>query len=330
MKTQKTEKLYDHERSVEFYEDRYKEGYMDEWPAEKKRRIFEVIRDIQLPDDGEALDFGCGNGVLTDIIRQALPSWKVYGTDLSKQAVSNAGLRYPECTFFEANSPDFSQKKFDFIFTNHVFEHVFNLTEVFDEMNEYLKPESAMLHFLPCGNKGSYEYNICHMRKDGINPELENRFFFEDEGHVRRLTTDEFSALCKRKDFVLQKEFYANQYDGAIEWITNSSPRFVLAFSDISQAIDKISKQKLRRVRMNLLLITMLRLPAQIVSKILKRKNKQFKHYALLMLGLPFFVFSVPVDRYWKRKSREEWDIFKTQRNGSEMCLYFTRSPAQS
>lgn len=101
MKAQKTSHLYDQKQSIEFYEDRYKQGYMDEWPIEKKRKIFEVIQELPLPAKGEALDFGCGNGVLTEIIRQALPAWKIFGTDLSKKAIDNAKIRYPGCTFFE-------------------------------------------------------------------------------------------------------------------------------------------------------------------------------------------------------------------------------------
>jgi len=299
---------------------------MDEWPIEKKRKVFEVIQELQLPAKGDALDFGCGNGVLTEIIRQALPSWKIYGTDISKKALANAKVRYPDCIFFEASNPNFIQKKFDFVFTNHIFEHVFNLSEVFNRMNEYLKPESSMLHFLPCGNEGSYEYNICLLRKDGINTDLENRFFFEDEGHVRRLTTDEFCRLCQTKGFELQKEFYSNQCYGAIEWITNSNPKYVLMFSDSSQAINKKAKRKLKKARMYLILITSLRLPAQIVTKLLKKRNKQLKHYILLLMGLPFSIFSCPIDKYWKRKAKEEWDTKKFERNGSEMCLYFKRS----
>ena len=80
MRTQTNSYLYDHKRSVKFYEDRYEQGYMDEWPVEKKRKVLEVIQELQLPAIGYALDFGCGNGVLTEIIRQALPSWKIYGT----------------------------------------------------------------------------------------------------------------------------------------------------------------------------------------------------------------------------------------------------------
>jgi trans-aconitate methyltransferase len=325
MKAQKTSELYDQKRSVEFYEDRYKKDYMDEWPIEKKRKIFEVIQELQLPAKSDALDFGCGNGVLTEIIRQALPSWKIYGTDISKKAVAYAKVRYPGCVFFEASNPYFIQKKFDFVFTHHIFEHVFNLSEVFNQMNEYLKPESSMLHFLPCGNEGSYEYNICLLRKDGINTDLENRFFFEDEGHVRRLTTDEFCRLCQTKGFELQKEFYSNQRYGAIEWITNSNPKFVLMFSDSSQAINKKAKRKLKKARMYLILITALRLPSQIVTKLLKKRNKQLKHYILLLIGLPFSIFSSPIDKYWKKKAKEEWDTKKFERNGSEMCLYFKR-----
>ncbi len=325
-KAQMTSHLYKQKQSLEFYEDRYEKGYMDEWPAEKKRIVNEVIQEINLPAKGEALDFGCGNGVLTEIIQQVLPSWKIFGTDLSKKAIDNARIRYPNCTFFEVNSPDFTRKKFDFVFTHHVFEHVYNLSDVFDQMNEYLKPESSMLHFLPCGNEGSYEYNICKLRKDGINAELENRFFFEDESHVRRLTTDDFCNLCRTKGFHLNKSFYLSQYYGAINWITNSHPRFVLMFSDSSQAVDKKAEQKLKKTRMYLIVITLLRLPAKIVAKLLPKKNKQFKHYLLLLMGLPFFVFSNHIDKYWKRKARDEWETKKFERNGSEMCLYFKRS----
>jgi len=325
MKAQKTSQLYDQKQSVEFYEARYEQGYMEEWDIEKKRKLFEVIKNLQLQPEGEALDFGCGNGVLTEIIRQALPSWKIYGTDISKQAIVNARMRYPNCTFFEITNQNFTQKKFDFVFTNHVFEHVFNLSDVFNDMNEYLKPKSSMLHFLPCGNQGSYEYNICLLRKDGINTELENRFFFEDEGHVRRLTTDEFCRLCQTKGFELQKEFYSNQHYGAINWIT-SSPKVVLAFYDTSQAINKEARWKLKKVRMYLTFITALRLPAVIVTKMSQRKNKQLKDFILLLMGYLLFIFSSPIDKYWKRKAREEWDTKKSNRNGSEMCLYFKRS----
>jgi trans-aconitate methyltransferase len=326
MKAEKTSQLYDEKLALDFYEDRYEQGYMDEWPIEKKQKIFEVIQELQLPAHGEALDFGCGNGVFTEVIQQALPAWKVYGVDISKTAIANASNRYGDCLFFTADNPDFKQKKFDLVFTHHVFEHVFNLTEAFNNMDEYLKPESSMLHFLPCGNEGSYEHNICLMRKDGINKELENRFFYEDEGHVRRLNTEEFCQLSQTKNFKLEKELYSYQYDGSIEWITSCHPKSILTISDSSQAIDEGARQTLKKLRLYLISIALLRLPGRVVSKVLNKKNKQFKDYLLLLGGLPFYPFSSPIDRYWKRKAREEWDARKFDRNGSEMGLYFKRS----
>jgi trans-aconitate methyltransferase len=325
MKEASTSSLHDEKQAVAFYEDRYEQGYMDEWPPEKKLKIFEVIRELPLPEKGSALDFGCGNGVLTDIIRQALPSWTVFGTDISTIAISNARTRYPNCRFFEANNPQFAQYKFDFIFSNHVIEHVFDLPAVFHQMAGYLQPRSSMLHFLPCGNTGSFEHQICLLRSDGINRKLGNRFFFEDEGHLRRLTTEEFARLCATQRFKLVKEFYSNQYHGAIDWITNSSPKFVWMFSGTSRAVDAAANHKLQEIRRNLLFLSALRLPAQIVAKLLRKRNKRLKDYLVLLAGLPLFPLSRPLDRYLKSRAREEWNDRKHERNGSEMCLFFTR-----
>src|SRR5574340_1305298 len=198
MHPQKTSQLYDRQAAVDFYQERYAQGYMDEWAIEKKQRVFETIRSLELPDVGEARDFGCGNGVFTEVMRQALPSgWKVYGTDISAIAVEHASKRYPGCIFYEPDDKELIGKGFDFIFTHHVLEHVYDLAHVLDEMHAFLRDKAAILHILPCGNEGSFEHGICLLRKDGINPELENRFFFEDEGHVRRLSTDQLSKLSR-------------------------------------------------------------------------------------------------------------------------------------
>jgi SAM-dependent methyltransferase len=324
-KNRQISRLYDEKQAVAFYEDRYEQGYMDEWPPEKKRKILEVIRDLPLPERGEALDFGCGNGVLTEIIRQALPGWSVYGTDISTTATSNARLRYPNCSFFEAGNPAFDEKRFDFIFTNHVIEHVYDLPKVFRQMIQYLKPKSSMLHFLPCGNAGSFEFGICLLRTDGIDPHIGNRFFFEDEGHVRRLTTEDFRRVCESDGFRLTKEFYSNQYDGAIDWITNSHPRFVLAISDGSRAVDRAARRKLRKLRARLLLLAAIRLPARVVHKLIVKRRKQLKDYLGLAVALPLYPLSLPTDRHLKTKARKEWEARKFDRGGSEMCLYFER-----
>jgi trans-aconitate methyltransferase len=126
------------------------------------------------------LDFGCGNGVLTDVVRQALSGdWEVLGVDLSEIAVENAKQRYPHCTFFTLDAPELETKKFDLLFTHHVLEHVSDLSQTFQTFHELLNPSSAMLHILPCGNSASFEQRICLWRKEGIDPQLGNRFFLK-------------------------------------------------------------------------------------------------------------------------------------------------------
>ena len=66
--------LYDKESSVEFYDARYEEGYMEEWDEAKKSKVIEIIKDLPLPQKGTALDFGCGNGVFVAAGANALTS----------------------------------------------------------------------------------------------------------------------------------------------------------------------------------------------------------------------------------------------------------------
>ncbi len=68
IKPKTTSALYDKERSSAFYEERYAQEYMDAWPPGKKQRILEVIRQFPWLEKGEALNYGCGNGVHTDQI----------------------------------------------------------------------------------------------------------------------------------------------------------------------------------------------------------------------------------------------------------------------
>lgn len=321
----RTSLLYNKNNSIAFYEDRYHHSDIDEWPVEKKNKIIEVIRELPLPKEGCALDFGCGNGELTEVIRQALPAWSVYGTDLSPKAIDNAQSYFHECTFFGEEDSQLNRNKFDLVFTHHVLEHVYDLEKVFGQINDYLKPNAFMLHFLPCGNEGSYEYGLCLLRKDGFDHDLGGRFFFEDEGHVRRLTTKQMQGLFETRGFHLEEEYYSNQYYGAINWITSSSPGLILNLTNPYKAVDKESWFILWKERLMLLLVHGIRLPSVICSRMMRKKSRRPKHIAALLMFSPFVIFSYPIDRYMERLARREWNEKKRFRNGSEMGLFFSR-----
>jgi len=326
MEQRRTSSLYDRKTSRAFYEERYAHDYMAMWPDETKRRVFELIRGLELPASGEALDYGCGNGVLTEVVRQALPPrWKVYGTDISATAIENAKKRSSSCVFFTSEEGQHTDRRFDFLFTHHVLEHVHDIDQVLDEIAGCMKPASTMLHILPCGNEGSFERGVCLLRRDGIDPELENRYFFEDEGHLRRLTTEQCGALLAKHGFVLTRQYYANQHDGAINWITRRKPDFIRMFTESSQALDEGARSRLKKLRRTLLGLWALRYPVLVVESRLKKEGRDVWDYLLTAAAMPFYAIAKPVDVHMKRKAHREWELRKTQRNGSEMYLFFAR-----
>jgi SAM-dependent methyltransferase len=328
---QRTSTLYNAQAATAFYEERYAQGYMDDWPTEKKCRVFEVIRSLGLPDRGEALDFGCGNGVFTEVLRQALPAgWAVWGTDISETAIENARKRCSRCTFFAAGDPAFGGRRFGFVFSHHVLEHVYDLPKILDEIDRWAGGEAALLHILPCANAGSFEHGVCVLRQDGINSRLENRFFYEDEGHVRRLTTEQLDRAFADRGFTLAGDYYSNQYYGAVHWITQSNLSLVRTFTDPATAISLPARAQLDRLRRRFLLLWALRQPAVLVERKLRKSHRSLRDWVLLALGLPGYLVSKPVDAYLKNQALKEWQTRKTERNGSEMYLFFKRQRSAS
>jgi SAM-dependent methyltransferase len=320
------QKPLDENTAVQFYEDRYQHGYMNDWPADKKGRICEVVRELPLAPEGDALDFGCGNGVLTEAIRCALPSgWRVFGSDISSVAIENARSRFPACQFYSPGDTALTGKKFDLIFTHHVLEHVINLGSTIELMDSLLKDRAAMFHILPCGNPGSLEYRLATLRRGGIDPNLENRFFYEDEGHVRRLTTEQLVEELKAQDFRLTREYYNVHHHGAIEWITDYGEDVVQEITDPSQAIDSEAAKELDKLRVQLMSIYRMRHRARQYRHRLSKRDKTWKNYAFLLLNAPIFALARAVDASCKQRSRKEWAALKGQRNGSEMFVFFQR-----
>jgi SAM-dependent methyltransferase len=314
-----------------FYEDRYKNGYMENyWTDRKIQRISEIIKNLILPTEGKALDFGCGDGTITEVLRQSLPSgWIVCGVDISSAAIEKARRRYPLCRFYQIGTEEISLKEFDFLFTHHVLEHVDNLTSVVEEIDNFLKPSCTMVNILPCGNQGSFEWKVCKLRKDGIDITRGNRFFFEEPGHVRRLITQNMESLFSEKGFELSNGYYSNQYYGAIDWITKAGPSFVIKFTDPAFAVDEECKRKLKMLRMKLLPTSVLYFLTSSVENRLKAKNKTTRNLLFLFGLFSIYVLMKPiqyvVESILQKREYKEWAERKKEPNGSEMYLVFVR-----
>ncbi len=184
---------------------------------------------------------------------------------------------------------------------------------------------SAMLHILPCGNEDSFERSICLLRKDGINAKQHNRFFYEDEGHVRRLTGDQLDSYFVPRGFELAAAYYSYQYFGALDWVSQSSKDFISRFADPAQAVDRAAEKKLKKLQRKLLRMRYARYPALLAENRMRKSDKTLKDMAILFCAGLLYPFSKPVDSYIKHQAQREWLREKQQPNGSEMYHFYRR-----
>ena len=311
--------------AARFYDDRYAAGYMEEWPDWKKQRIVEMLRQLNLPASGTAIDFGCGQGVFAEVLRGALPGWTIYGTDLSDVAVHTAAVRYPQCRFFRWSDAAVEREalQFDLLFSHHVLEHVLDIDDTWQRMADMLKPTASMLLVLPCGDPGSLEHDLCQLKIDGIDAANGHRFFYEEEGHVRRLDTRRLASGAAAHGFAPSRARYANRFWGAVEWITAAGPDLIRTLTDCSGAASAPAARRLRRWQLILMVVSLLRMPAGKLSG-LGGRVLSLKTFAKLVAAAIAYPIAWPLDACLRRAADREW---RSAITGSEMYVAFVRRP---
>lgn len=326
----KTAELYDAETSRNFYEERYSGGYMDEWPRDKVEKIREVLARAALPPAGVALDYGCGTGFFSQVLADALPGWRVVGTDISPAALHKARARHPSLEFLGFDDPGLRKIQADFLFTHHVIEHVPDLQQACAAMVALLAPRARMLHVLPCGNPGSLSHTLCRLRQDGIDPSMHNRFFFEDEGHVRRLRAEELVAEFAPGGFRLLDEFYTGQFWGTIDYFTRNEPDLVPRLVDPAGACGRVAALRLRALRVIFGGICAARRLNRTVRAKRALPRRTAKAAVLLRLGAPLFAASEWLECTVGERAAAEWELRKRDPRGDQMFLLFASTPRPS
>lgn len=295
-----------------FYDDRYARGYMDDWPARKLERVRQAVAELGLRAAGTAVDFGCGNGVFTRVLAEALPSWRIVGVEISRTAVEQARRSVTGCAFHHVTECPIAPGSADLLFTHHVLEHVEDLGSTWSEMARLLGRGAHMLHVLPCGNAGSFEHNLCRLRSDGIDAGRAGRFFYEDEGHLRRLTTQQMIELAAPDGFNLVQAYYSHHRFEAIDWLSGNGVRFVRDLCDPGRAVDARARRTLKRLRLRLLLMA--------AVKSVARRRAAWLYPARLMADAAC--------ARWTARAEREWREMRCDSAGSEMYLVFHRGEA--
>ena len=94
------------------------------------------------------LDFGCGKGGFLKLLKENNVSNDLTGLELNQTNNKNLNLGGIPCLFDLKNSVS----KFDFIFLNHVFEHLDNPIKVLNDMIYRLNDKGKIIIEIPHGN----------------------------------------------------------------------------------------------------------------------------------------------------------------------------------
>jgi SAM-dependent methyltransferase len=307
--------LADEAACERYYDGRFQSGYMNNWPAARARRIAGLLRELALPVSGAAVDYGCGGGAFTAVLRHALPGWTITGIDLSRTGLEQARVRVPQARFLHLSDADIPPGSVDLLFSHHVLEHVRDLEPTWFRMTRLVSPQGRMLHILPCGNAGSFEHRLCRLRRDGIDLDT-GLFFFEDEGHLRRLTTDAMTNLAGATGFRLEAAFYSHHEMESIDTLAGNGVRFVRNLCDPARAASPDARRELKAIRRRLLPIAL--------AKSLARRGRTPGP-----LGKGCSVLARLFHRRLARlaaRAETEWLERRTDPDGSEMYLVLARA----
>lgn len=122
-------------------------------PATNLWRAVEVpVLARSLPQTGNGLDLGCGDGALTMILRDLVgASWRLTGIDpdASEAAAASATGVYEAVYPVAAAALPTPPNSFDFAFSNSVLEHIPNLRECLHETARVLKPGGLFAATVP-------------------------------------------------------------------------------------------------------------------------------------------------------------------------------------
>lgn len=316
-----------------YYDQRYSAGYMDVWDAVKRRCIRDIVAAIPKGQNFRVLDYGCGSGFFSRLLGQLFPDIHIVGIDVSANAIAIAKERDTKASYFVVGDTHLEalRHSFDLVFSHHVLEHVFDLTAVASDIASFVSPQGRTLHILPCANAGSFEYEICRLYPDGIDPTRGNRFFCEDPGHLRRLSSAEINQLFGRVGFEAETQYFMNQYWGALKWLSETPPDYLKQVFEYKRT-DARKKSRLLYYYFLCATLFLIRYPrrAHIKEKFKNLHRKSFEQSfvsvakgALMASGYPL---AWMMDHLMDRLSIHEWNHRRHSPNGSEMAVLFRKT----
>jgi SAM-dependent methyltransferase len=179
----------------------------------KSNQIKEFLKKFLLPGTGtkdpifdtpgKILDIGCGSGQFLSKMRDQ--GWQTYGVEVSNDAATlgktSAGLDIFAGSLLEANFPS---NNFDYIRSNHSFEHIYNPNETMEEIHRILKPGGKLLIGVP---------NI-----NSLNADLFKQYwwYLGAPVHTFNYSVKSLTEMLEKHEFLVEKVTFNSDYSGIL------------------------------------------------------------------------------------------------------------------
>jgi SAM-dependent methyltransferase len=312
-----------------FYDERYERGYMEAVSKDWLRQVSDTLVEVSVPVK-DLLDYGCGQGTWIPVLANRFSGARISGVDVSERAITMARDKFPAVDFrcFDGILAPYESESFDMIFCFHVLEHVVDLKATIADLSRLVRRNGVIVAILPCGNQGSLEERIVRQTQDGweVSVEGSRRFFYEDAGHLRRLTTHELVKCFEEVGVSLSNAFYANQFWGGIARIARFGPRFIPYLCDYRRGRSMSARIRLLFLQALLVPIAFARRFHNIkrLHRILRRDVPLGKRLGLLLV-VPVKIAASAVVLFFDAAAEVEWRRRRADPRGSAQYLILRR-----
>ena len=142
---------------------------------------------------------------------------------------------------------------------------------------------------------------------------------------MRRLSADEALALFQGACFKRWKEYYANQYYGALKWIAESNFAMVLRIANPYVAVNFSSFFFLFGLLIKVKFYWFCFFASSAFEPADRGRFYSVKRILQVISFILFFWFAIPVRSWLMKKATEEWERSRTSKNGSDLFLILKR-----
>ncbi len=182
-------------------------AYFAEYKAKKLAEWLPLSSKISI------LDFGCGDGVMTNFVQQSFPQAGVYGVDPSPKSIQAASQQFPHLHFSlsseESTQLHFKTDFFDIIFSAGVFHHI-----PFEQHKSYLQ---ELFRILKVGG------TLVLFELNPLNPLTVLTFKRNPIDKHAKLMRPWYSAKLSKPFGKTETKFYCF-YPKALKWLRFTEP----------------------------------------------------------------------------------------------------------